>query len=134
MFISEFGRLTVLLAPIKVLPTLHFNGLRILNASLEELGQLGLRHAETVVLTGVGHGGTAAVLHADRIHAALKAIAPNLVSASFDNGSAIYCQRRSLSVLHSSSDFARCSCSGQVQAGRIGQLPPAAPYRRVHHD
>ena len=64
--------------PFPVRPSLHFNGLRILNASLLKLAKLGLAKAENVILTGVGHGGTAAILHADRIGKMLKALAPNL--------------------------------------------------------
>ena len=57
---------------------LHFRGLRILRASLQKLGQLGLKDAESVLLTGVVHGGTAVFMHADRIGAMLKEIAPSL--------------------------------------------------------
>ena len=57
---------------------LHYRGLQILKASLQKLGQLGLKDATAVLLTGVVHGGTAVFLHADRIGAWLKEIAPNL--------------------------------------------------------
>jgi hypothetical protein len=57
---------------------LHFRGLKILRASFEKLGQLGLKDAESVLLTGIVHGGTAVFMHADRIRSMLKEIAPNL--------------------------------------------------------
>jgi hypothetical protein len=57
---------------------LHFRGLQILEASLQKLGQLGLKKARSVLLTGVVHGGTAVFLHADRIGQMLRTIAPNL--------------------------------------------------------
>ena len=58
--------------------TLHFQGLRILQQSIAKLAQLGLAKAEEVVLTGFSHGGTMALLHADRVHAMIKAVAPGL--------------------------------------------------------
>eukprot|EP01052_Picozoa_sp_SAG31_P004246 SAG31_NODE_174_length_21353_cov_23.387974_16_plen_531_part_00 len=58
--------------------TLHFHGLRIIEESLVLLAGLGLKNAEQVVLTGFSHGGTMALLHADRVHAQLKTIAPSL--------------------------------------------------------
>ena len=58
--------------------TLHFQGLRILQQSIAKLAQLGLAKAEEVVLTGFSHGGTMALLHADRVHAMIQAVAPGL--------------------------------------------------------
>ena len=58
--------------------TLHFQGLRILQQSIAKLAQLGLAKAQEVVLTGFAHGGTMALLHADRVHAMVKAVAPGL--------------------------------------------------------
>ena len=58
--------------------TLHFNGIKILTAALTKLGSLGLAKATTVALHGITHGGTAVVLHADRIAAMLAKIAPGI--------------------------------------------------------
>ena len=57
---------------------LYFRGLKILEASLHKLGDLGLKGATSVLLTGVVHGGTAVFIHADRVGAMLKDIAPGL--------------------------------------------------------
>ena len=47
----------------------HFNGRKILAASLKRLAPLGLTSATDVVLCGVTFGGTAAILNADFIGA-----------------------------------------------------------------
>lgn len=73
MLMSDAERI----GPVNNTP-LHFRGLKILAASFEKLGQLGLKHAESVLLTGIGHGGTAVFLHADRIRSILREIAPNI--------------------------------------------------------
>lgn len=58
--------------------TLHFRGLRIIEASLQKLASLGLQKATRVVLTGFSQSGTMVVLHADRIGARLRQISPAL--------------------------------------------------------
>jgi hypothetical protein len=58
---------------------MHFRGLRILEASLQKLGSLGLSRATTVLLTGFSHGGTMVLLHADRVRASLRKISQGLV-------------------------------------------------------
>lgn len=58
--------------------TLHFAGIKILEAAINKLGTLGLAKAESVVLHGISHGGTAVILHADRVAALLKKVAPGL--------------------------------------------------------
>lgn len=58
--------------------TFQLQGQRILGESLQKLGELGLKDAESVVLTGETHGGTTAALIADAVGEQLKAIAPNL--------------------------------------------------------
>eukprot|EP01051_Picozoa_sp_SAG22_P022243 SAG22_NODE_5256_length_1052_cov_0.945435_1_plen_328_part_10 len=57
---------------------MHFRGLQVLEASIKKLAQLGLAEAEEVLLTGVVHGGTAVFIHADRIGAWLRELAPGL--------------------------------------------------------
>ena len=57
---------------------LHFDGLRVLRSSIAKLLGLGLANASKVLLTGVAHGGTAVYLHADRIHAQIRAANPGL--------------------------------------------------------
>ena len=58
--------------------TLHFDGLNVLRASIAKLGTLGLNKAESVLLTGVAHAGSMVYLHADRVHAQIKALSPAL--------------------------------------------------------
>ena len=45
--------------------TLHFEGIQILTAAITKLGSLGLSKATSVVLHGISHGGTAAILVID---------------------------------------------------------------------
>ena len=60
-------------APVFNGTTLHFRGIRIIEASLKKLAAIGgLNRATSVVLTGFSHGGTMALLHADRIGASLR--------------------------------------------------------------
>ena len=58
--------------------TLHFAGIKILTAAITKLGTLGLSRATSIALHGITHGGTAVVLHADRIAAMLSKVAPGL--------------------------------------------------------
>lgn len=44
-----------------------FNGINIVNSTIKTLAQLGMSNADKVVVTGIYHGGLAALLHADRI-------------------------------------------------------------------
>eukprot|EP01051_Picozoa_sp_SAG22_P006303 SAG22_NODE_406_length_10984_cov_28.344970_15_plen_281_part_00 len=60
--------------------TLHFAGIKILEAAITKLGTLGLAKAERVILHGIAHGGTAAILHADRVAALVKKVAPGLAA------------------------------------------------------
>ena len=46
--------------------------------ALQKLGELGLKDAESVVLTGETHGGTAAALIADSVGELLRTVAPKL--------------------------------------------------------
>ena len=57
---------------------MFFKGQKIMAASLHKLASLGLAKAEKVILTGVATGGSMVYIHADAVHAAVKAIAPNL--------------------------------------------------------
>ena len=57
-------------------PTMHFRGRRILAASIKQLATLGLSGATEVLITGVGWGGTAAILNADFLAEQIKAVAP----------------------------------------------------------
>ena len=56
--------------------TLHFDGLAVLAGAIKKLGTLGLANAKSVLFTGVAWGGTVVFLHADRVHALIKAINP----------------------------------------------------------
>ena len=58
--------------------TLHFDGRRILVASLQKLATLGLRDATSVLLTGFSQSGTAVILSADTVGTLLRSIAPKL--------------------------------------------------------
>jgi hypothetical protein len=65
-------------AVINATTTFKLQGQLILKESLQKLGELGLKDAESVVLTGETHGGTAAALISDTVGAQLKVIAPKL--------------------------------------------------------
>ena len=58
--------------------TFKLQGQLILTESLQKLGELGLKDAENVVLTGETHAGTSAALIADTVGEQLKSIAPKL--------------------------------------------------------
>ena len=58
--------------------TAHFQGQKLLKASLAKLAELGLSAAERVLLNGVGWGGTSVILNADSVGAQLKTLAPGL--------------------------------------------------------
>jgi hypothetical protein len=58
--------------------TAHFNGRKILAASLKRLAPLGLAEATDVILAGVTFGGTAAILNGDFIGNELRMLAPKL--------------------------------------------------------
>jgi len=58
--------------------TFKLQGQLILKESLQKLGELGLKGAESVILTGETHGGTTAALIADKLAELLKTIAPKV--------------------------------------------------------
>ena len=58
--------------------TMHFSGPQILAAALKKLVDLGLSQSKRVLLTGVGHGGTALILNADSITTQLQALVPGV--------------------------------------------------------
>ena len=59
-------------------PTMAFRGRRILAAAIKRLAALGMSGAEEVLLTGVGFGGTSAILNADFFAEQLKLVAKGL--------------------------------------------------------
>lgn len=48
--------------------TLHLRGQLVLSSQLKTLAQLGLEKATEILITGIGHDGTMAILHADSLH------------------------------------------------------------------
>ena len=50
----------------------------MLAAQLEALAKLGMSTATEILVTGIGHDGTMAILHADTLHAQLLRLAPGL--------------------------------------------------------
>ena len=48
--------------------TLHLRGRLVLSSRLKTLAQLGLAKATEILITGIGHDGTMAILHADSLH------------------------------------------------------------------
>ena len=56
-------------------PSMAFRGRRILAAAIKRLAALGMSGAEEVLLTGVGFGGTSAILNADFFAEQLKLVA-----------------------------------------------------------
>ena len=48
--------------------TLHLRGQLVLSSQLKTLAQLGLAKATEILITGIGHHGTMAILHADSLH------------------------------------------------------------------
>jgi hypothetical protein len=59
-------------------PTMAFRGRRILAAAIKRLATLGMSGAEEVLLTGVGFGGTSAILNADFFAEQLKLVVRSL--------------------------------------------------------
>ena len=48
--------------------TLHLRGQLVLSSQLKTLAGLGLAKATQILITGIGHDGTMAILHADSLH------------------------------------------------------------------
>ena len=51
--------------------TLHLRGQPVLSAQLQTLAQLGMDKATEILVTGIGHDGTMAIIHADSLHVRL---------------------------------------------------------------